>query len=339
MQHLQLNYCIDCTSISKTLLVALKEDMSDNFKWTCNGCKQNFPSLTGMTAQLKSIGDTTNNRLSIIEDKMNEMQHGMSDKIKEEVGVIKPKIVDEIKDEIRATLQEDVRREIREIEDQKIRALNLIVFNLPESEDVSSSIRKDQDLKRFNELCSTIKVQEPDIKLLFRLGNPTPKRNRPLKIIFNNKKQRKDILDNASKIKNIPAKNCLSMCIIAKDLTVQQRDQNKKRRAEKIKQQQKALKEKKTVDNENKPENIDQEMIVDAIAGSQECMDDTAPPSQSQQLLETLLFDNLHAHNIDVNGDHLSLSSLGEETIIGGFDLEQPRRPQAQGPGATTNKE
>jgi hypothetical protein len=78
--------------------------MSDNFKWTC---KQNFPSLTSMTAQLKSIEDTTINRLSIIEDKMNEMQHGMSDKIKEEVGEIKPKIVDEI----RATLQDDVRRE------------------------------------------------------------------------------------------------------------------------------------------------------------------------------------------------------------------------------------
>ena len=222
--------------------------MSDNFKWTCNGCKQNFPNLTSMTAQLKSIEDITINRLSIIEDKVNEMQHGMSDKIKQKVGEIKPKIVDEIKDEIRATLQEDVRREIREIEDQKIRAFNLIVFNLPESEDVSnvsSSIRKDQDLKRFYELCSTIKVQEPDIKLLFRLGNPTPKRNRPLKIIFNNKKQRKDILDNASKIKNIPAKNCLSMCIIEKDLTVQQRDQNIKRRAEKMKQQQKALEEKK----------------------------------------------------------------------------------------------
>ena len=114
---------------------------------------------------------------------MNEMQHGMNDKIKEEVGEIKLKIVDEI----RATLQEDVRREIREIEDQKIRDFNLIVFNLPKSEDVPSSIKKDQDLKRFYELCSTIKVQEPDIKLLFRLGNPTPKRNRPLKIIFNNK--------------------------------------------------------------------------------------------------------------------------------------------------------
>ena len=74
----ELNYCIDCTSISKTLLVALKEDMTDNFKWTCNGCKQNFPSLTNMTAQLKFIEDTKINRLSIIEDKVNEMQHGMS---------------------------------------------------------------------------------------------------------------------------------------------------------------------------------------------------------------------------------------------------------------------
>jgi hypothetical protein len=53
--------------------------------------------------------------------------------------------------------------------------------------------------------------------------------------------------------------------------------------------QQKALKEKKTVDNENNPENIDQEMIVDVIAGSQEFMDDTAPPSQSQQPMVPLL--------------------------------------------------
>jgi hypothetical protein len=102
---------------------------------------------------------------------------------------------------------------------------------LPESEDVSSSIRKDQDLKRFYELCSTIKVQESDIKLLFRLGNPTPKRSRSLKIIVNNKKQRKNIVDNTSKIKNIPPKNCLSMWIIVKDLTVQQRDQNKKKKS------------------------------------------------------------------------------------------------------------
>jgi hypothetical protein len=43
------------------------------------------------------------------------------------------------------------------------------------------------------------------------------------------------------------------------------------------------------------PENIDQEMLVDAIAGSQEFMDDTAPPSQSQQFFAGmfLIFDAL----------------------------------------------
>ena len=95
------------------------------------------------------------------------------------------------------------------------------------------------------------------------------------------------------------------------------------------------------MDNENNPENIDQEMIVDAIIESQEFMNDTAPPWQSQQPMVPLLFDNLHAHNIDVNEDNLSLSSLREETIIGhsGFDLEKSRRPQAHGPGTTTNNE
>jgi hypothetical protein len=93
------------------------------------------------------------------------------------------------------------------------------------------------------------------------------------------------------------------------------------------------------VDNENNTENIDQEMIVDVIVESQEFMEDTAPPSQSQQPLVPLLFDNLHAHNIDVNEDNLSLSNLREETIIGGFDLEKSRRPQAQGPGTTPNNE
>jgi hypothetical protein len=44
--------------------------------------------------------------------------------------------------------------------------------------------------------------------------------------------------------------------------------------------------------DENNPENIDQEMIVDVIVESQEFMDDTAPPSQSQQPLVPLLFHN-----------------------------------------------
>jgi len=37
------------------MALALSEDTLQNFMWTCNYCKQNFPSLTGISAQLKSI--------------------------------------------------------------------------------------------------------------------------------------------------------------------------------------------------------------------------------------------------------------------------------------------
>jgi len=211
------------------MALALSEDTLQNFMRTCNSCKQNFPSLTGISAQLKSIEVTTNKRLTQLEDEVHDMRLGMGVNIRKEVTAIKPSLLEEIKQDIKSTLQDDVRREIREIENQKIRAMNLILFNVPESEDKNSTVRKDLDQTLINELCTLIKVQEPDIKLTFRLGNPSTK-TRPLKLVFNNKKHRKYILDNASNIKNISSTISLSKVIIANDLTVQQREQNKKKR-------------------------------------------------------------------------------------------------------------
>ena len=66
----ELKFCSECTNISLALRQALKEDTSQNFKWTCNGCKQNFPCMTGLSLQLKSIEEKTHNRISILEQKM-----------------------------------------------------------------------------------------------------------------------------------------------------------------------------------------------------------------------------------------------------------------------------
>jgi hypothetical protein len=52
-----------------------------------------------------------------------------------EVKTIKHSLIEEIKQDIKSTLQDDVRMVVREIEDQKTRAMNLIFFNVPESED------------------------------------------------------------------------------------------------------------------------------------------------------------------------------------------------------------
>jgi hypothetical protein len=100
------------------------------------------------------------------------------------------------------------------------------------SEDKNSTARKDVDQTLINELCTLIKVQEPDIKIIFRLGNPSTK-TRPLKLVFNNKKTRKYILNNASNIKNIPSINILSKVIIAKDLSPATRTKQEKKGSEK----------------------------------------------------------------------------------------------------------
>jgi hypothetical protein len=87
--------------------------------------KQNFPSLTGISAQLKSIEDTTYKRLSKLEDDVHvnhDMKTGLEEKIRGEVKTIKPSLIEEIKQDIKSTLQDDVRMVVREIEDQKTRA-------------------------------------------------------------------------------------------------------------------------------------------------------------------------------------------------------------------------
>ena len=62
-------------------------------------------------------------------------------KIRGEVKTIKPSLIEEIKQDIKSTLQDDVRMVVREIEDQKTRAMNLIFFNVPENEDKNNGDR------------------------------------------------------------------------------------------------------------------------------------------------------------------------------------------------------
>jgi RNase H-fold protein (predicted Holliday junction resolvase) len=86
------------------------------------------------------------------------------------------------------------------------------------------------------ELCKVIGVDEPDLKVAVRLGNPKEGVVRPLKVVMNNKKHRKNILDNASKLKQLLHTSEFVKCIITKDLTVIQRELNKNRREERKKE-------------------------------------------------------------------------------------------------------
>ena len=190
--------------------------------------------MTGLRNELRSIGEQTNSRLSAVEKGLTLIDENINSKVKSEVSSMKTDIVNSIQKEMQDKLQDSVRQEVREIEDQKVRALNLICFNLGESESKEPEVRKEHDMRKFRELCSLLGVENVDIKLCFRLGNRHDGSTRPLKIILNNKKQRKDIVDRAFNIKNL--KSNMKRCIITKDLTPRQREANKRRRLEAKKQ-------------------------------------------------------------------------------------------------------
>jgi hypothetical protein len=160
---------------------------------------------------------------------MDDIHVDMGEKVKEEVSTLKTRLVNDVKAEIKSSLQNNIRTELKEIEDQKQRALNLILFNVPESKSENSLKRKKFDNDIFTELCNAVEVVEADVKVAFRLGNPKKETHRPLKLVMNNKKHRKDIIENALKLKLLPQTSRLAKYIIAKDLTIRQREENKKR--------------------------------------------------------------------------------------------------------------
>ena len=84
---------------------------------------------------------------------------------------------------------------------------------MKESTRQTPSLRKRHDKHKVAESFRLLGVQQPDIKVLFGIGNKSPQKDRPLKMMLNNRQEMKNILDNAHKIKTIPEENDLKRCI------------------------------------------------------------------------------------------------------------------------------
>lgn len=131
---------------------------------------------------------------------------------------MKSTVIDEVTEGIRNNLRLEVRAEVREIDNQKARAMNLIVFNLEEAESPSSETRKREDINSFNTICSAIGVEVEEVNSAFRIGNRDPDKTRPLRITLNNRQTRKSILDNARNIRSKAPKQ-FEQVVIVKDFT------------------------------------------------------------------------------------------------------------------------
>ena len=117
----------------------------------------------------------------------------------------------------------------KEKQDKDSRKLNIIVHGLKESEKKEAVDRKQDDIILLNEVFEEIGVKSVNVKSAIRLGKVDNKKHRLLKVVLDVKKDKHDILSNASKLRN---NDRFSKVYISPDLTAKEREEDKKLRAE-----------------------------------------------------------------------------------------------------------
>lgn len=228
------DFCLKCTGMSKALHEVMQENTNGDLMWTCKTCRQNFPSLSNVSKSISNLDKKNDLRLDQLEKKLDDMNITVEQKVVHHVSNMKKEVVKEISSNILDNIKAEVRSEVREIDDQKSRVMNVLCFNMPESNNESSEGRRTDDLTNFLAVCEALemKIEKADIKMAFRLGNRAPgtiNRIRPLKVILENKRIKRELIDRAKQI-NMKAPRELKNVVIVKDLTPAQREINKTRR-------------------------------------------------------------------------------------------------------------
>ncbi|MES9884549.1 MAG: hypothetical protein ABW185_27200 [Sedimenticola sp.] len=223
-----LTFCFECTNISTALHEAILDNPESNFKWICMSCKHNFPSINNIQSSFVTMDKKNDKRMCSLEEKIDNINLTVSGKIQEEVKQMKGEVVQEITEKVMHNLTDEIRKEVREIDEQKMRLSNIMVFNMPESTETNSEKKKEDDVTRFVTICNKLGLEEIEIRMSFRIGTLTENKTRPLKIILASTKCRKVIIDNAKFIRQ-KVNGPLNRVIFAKDLTWKQREVNRAR--------------------------------------------------------------------------------------------------------------
>ena len=220
----KLSYCLKCAKISETLYNCIKSGEMDQFMWSCASCKATFPSLENITTVLTDLRKSNDDRLDELDNRIKIIEDGNQEDIKESVESMKDDVLQSLKDDINNLV--DTR--VKELDERKRRDCNVVIFNMPEPRKNSVEENKVADGENLKLLSQNLGLEGVQIITLFRLGRPISGKCRPIKVVLNNKAQRKYLLDNAKFIKT-KAPDYLKQVIITRDLTPNQRQKRRNR--------------------------------------------------------------------------------------------------------------
>lgn len=231
-------YCQPCTELTPAVLRSL-DDSPDCLMWFCKACLTALPGLkkllvtvTACETEHKDIKE----RLGILEQKEKELQ------IKSSILEDKVNNIEDLEQNrdysqnINNNLSDMVDSVMLERADQEKRRLNLICFNMEESNNETSLGRRDDDLNKLQGiLINHLRVDsEIVISDLVRLGKKLDDSVRPRPLRFKVKDMEgKNIILRAGKYMRNSENESIKNMYITPDLTKKQRDEAYKLRQEK----------------------------------------------------------------------------------------------------------
>lgn len=132
-------------------------------------------------------------------------------------------------------MQIAVNEQITEFRESEQRKLNVIIFNAKESDKRDVEARKEEDFKLLDKLCKVMKSNLDAIKNVTRLGKRVVKEGgdverRPMRAIFEDMKSKSKFMSNLGNLAS--ASEDLRSLSVAQDMTLKEREINKKKLAE-----------------------------------------------------------------------------------------------------------
>ncbi|KAH3706268.1 hypothetical protein DPMN_065653 [Dreissena polymorpha] len=153
----------------------LSEENNGNCIWYCNGCKKAIPGVRkvlNMVSLIKNSQDTMMVRIEKIESQL--INIGPNSQFNTEF---------------------ELDHAILDMKEREKRKNNVIIYNLPESNEESPEERKSHDDVVLKELCGSVKVNDIPTEIT-RLGVKSNTRSRPMRVVFENEQAKWKLLKN-----------------------------------------------------------------------------------------------------------------------------------------------
>ena len=202
-----------CTDLTPEDMDYMRIKAKASVVWMCNDC---IESGSGERARMQNLEQQINNQ-SLQLNKIMELFGGMKEKVVEEVSeILEAKFEQKFKDftstfenkiadtnkNIDSKMTEKVDERAEEMEEREKRALNLILWNIPESKKITKAEIRQEDLEAAeNTIRTIVDLDEGEISETIRLGKKLENGNsRCLLIKVKNLATKRDILRNAKHV-------------------------------------------------------------------------------------------------------------------------------------------